>query len=163
MNGEYSCTSNFESLWLVWQRNIQGHGSGFRFCKSFDSQFHLLYTVRSSSLFSCPGSSIPDLRQWVSGSVGQCHFRISTQRVTVETSDPSDIWSEWYLDKKTEKQKDKKTKRQKDKKTKRHKDTKTRNINQISHKIFNREISNQTNLNQISHTTFNNEISKHTN
>ena len=92
-------------------------------------------------VFSCPGSSIPDLRQWVSQSVGQCHFRISTQRVTVETSDPSGIWSEWCLDKKTkrhkdtktktqnvkrtESQKDIKTKRQKDKRTKRQKDTKT--------------------------------------
>ena len=43
--------------------------------------------VVTGSLFSCPGSSIPDLGDWV----GQCHFRILTQRVTFETSDPSDI------------------------------------------------------------------------
>ena len=41
--------------------------------------------------FSCPGSSIPDLGQSVTDWVGECHFRILTQRVTFETSDPSDI------------------------------------------------------------------------
>ena len=46
-----------------------------------------------------------------------CHFRIWTQRVTYETWDPSDNWSEWWLDKR---QKDKKTKKdKKDKMTKR--------------------------------------------
>ena len=38
-------------------------------------------------LFSCPGSSIPDLGQSVSDWVSA----ILTQRVTFETSDPSDI------------------------------------------------------------------------
>ena len=38
--------------------------------------------------------------------VGECHFRISTQKVTFETWNPSDIWSEWQND---IKQKDKKT------------------------------------------------------
>ena len=41
-------------------------------------------------VFSCPGSSIPDLGD----SLTDRHFRISTQRVTFETSDPSDIGSE---------------------------------------------------------------------
>ena len=50
--------------------------------------------------FSCTGSSIPDLGQWLA----YCHFRILTQRVTFETSDPSDIWSEWCQDKKTKRQ-----------------------------------------------------------
>ena len=35
------------------------------------------------SVFSCPGSSIPDLGHSVTG----CHFRILTQRVTFETWD----------------------------------------------------------------------------
>ena len=65
---------------------------------------------------------MPDLGQSVSEWVTECHFRISTQRVTFETWDPSDIWSEWCLDKKTERQKNKK---KKDKKTKRHKGKKT--------------------------------------
>ena len=51
-------------------------------------------------VFSCPGSSIPDLGQSVSHWLSGCHFRILTQRVTFDTSDPSDIWSEWCLDKK---------------------------------------------------------------
>jgi len=38
----------------------------------------------------------------------ECHFRILIQRVTFETWDPSDIWSEWFLDRKTERQKDQK-------------------------------------------------------
>ena len=42
-------------------------------------------------VFSCPGSSIPDLGQSLSESVTDCHFRILTQSVTFETSDPSDI------------------------------------------------------------------------
>ena len=70
-------------------------------------------SLRFLLIFSCPGSSIPDLGQSLSDWVTDRHFRISTQRVTFETSDPSDIWSEWCLDKKTERQKDKKTKRQK--------------------------------------------------
>ena len=60
---------------------------------------------------------------WVSESLSGCHFRISTQILTFETWDPSDIWSERCLDKKT---KDKKTKKHKDKKTKRQKDRKTK-------------------------------------
>ena len=51
-----------------------------------ENRYHIKLLV-----FSCPGSSIPDLGQWVTG---DCHFRILTQRVTFETSDPSDIWSE---------------------------------------------------------------------
>ena len=47
-----------------------------------------------NSIFSCPGSSIPDLGVFVFV-VAECHFRILTQRVTFETWDPSDIWSEW--------------------------------------------------------------------
>ena len=43
-----------------------------------------------------------------------CHFRISTQSVTFETWDPSDIWSTWCLDKKTKRQKVKKDKKDKD-------------------------------------------------
>ena len=80
-------------------------------------------------IFSCPGTSIPDLGQSVSQSVTHCHFRIWTQRVTFKTEDPSDIWSECL--KKTKIQKDKKTKqkktkRQKDKKSKSQKDKKTK-------------------------------------
>ena len=73
--------------------------------------------------FSFTGSSIPFLgrrRQ----SLTDCHFRIWTQRVTFETLDPSDIWSEWCQYKKTKRQKDKKTKGQKDQRTKRQKDKK---------------------------------------
>ena len=72
-------------------------------------------------VFSCPGSSIPDLGQSVSHWVSQCHFRILTQRVAFKTWNPSDIWSEWCLNKKNKRQKDKKdkkTKGQKIKKTK---------------------------------------------
>ena len=59
---------------------------------------------------------------WVSQT--DCHYRISTKRVTFETWDPSDIWFEWCLDKKTKK--DRKTDRQKGKKTKRQKDKKSK-------------------------------------
>ena len=38
-------------------------------------------------LFSCSGSSIPDLGQWVGEWVTGCLFRILKQRVTFETSD----------------------------------------------------------------------------
>ena len=75
--------------------------------------------------FSFTGSSIPFLgrrRQ----SLTDCHFRIWTQRVTFETLDPSDIWSEWCQYKKTKRQKDKKTKGQKDQRTKRQKDKKAK-------------------------------------
>ena len=72
--------------------------------------------------FSCPGSSIPDLGQ----SLTQCHFWILTQRVTFETLDPSDIWSERQKDKKTKRQKDKKQRRQKYKKYKKIKKMKWR-------------------------------------
>ena len=62
--------------------------------------------------------------QWVT----HCHFRISTQIVTFETWDPSDIWSECVTerqkDRKTERLKDRKTERQKYRKTKRQKDNK---------------------------------------
>ena len=55
--------------------------------------------------FSCPGSSIPTLgRHWLSDR----HFRIWTQRVTFEPWDASDIWSEWYLDKRTKRAMDQK-------------------------------------------------------
>ena len=47
---------------------------------------HFLDVVASlGTLFSCPGSSIPDLGQSVSDSVTDCHCRISTQRVAFET------------------------------------------------------------------------------
>ena len=55
--------------------------------------------------FSCPGSFIPSLEV-----VSHWHSRIWIHRVTFETWDPSDIWWEWYLDKKTKRQKNKKTK-----------------------------------------------------
>ena len=45
-------------------------------------------------VFSCPGSSIHNLGQSMTG----CHFWILTQRVTFDTWDPSDIWSEWCLE-----------------------------------------------------------------
>ena len=77
-------------------------------------------------VFSCPGSSLPDLGQSLTEWVTHRHFRILTQRVTFETWDPSDIWSEWCLDKKTERQKDRKTERQKDRKTERQKDKRQR-------------------------------------
>ena len=63
--------------------------------------------------------------------VGDCNFRIFTQRVTFETSDPSDIWSAWCLDENTKRQKDKKgkkTKRQKDRKTTRQQDKNTKRL-----------------------------------
>ena len=54
-------------------------------------------------LFSCPGSSIPTLGQWLT----HRHFRILTQIVTLKTWDPSDI-------RVMSRQKDKQTNRQKD-------------------------------------------------
>ena len=42
-----------------------------------------------------------------------CHFRIWTQRVASDIWNPSDIWSEWCLDKKTKIQKDKSIKTKK--------------------------------------------------
>ena len=55
-------------------------------------------------------------RQWVSN----YHFRIWTQGATFETWDHSDIWSEWYLYRKTKRQRYKyKKKQKKTKKTKR--------------------------------------------
>ena len=47
------------------------------------------------------------------------HFRILTQIVTSDTSDPSDIWTAWCLDKKTKRQRDNMTKRQNTKTKKR--------------------------------------------
>ena len=92
----------------------------------FDGSCHLSCCCwHGFHLFSCPGSSIPDLGQWVSDWVGGCHFRILTQRVTFKTSDHSDILSAWCPDKKTKKakrQKEKRTKRLKDKKDKKTKD-----------------------------------------
>ena len=44
-----------------------------------------------------PNLSIFSCRQ----SVTHCHFRNWTQRVTLVTWDPSDIWSEWRLNKNT--------------------------------------------------------------
>ena len=78
--------------------------------------------------------------QWVT----HCHFRMLTQRVTFDTSDPSDIWSEWCQDKKTKRQKrkrqkDKKTKRQKEKKTEKQKDKKTKNKDQQENLILRRQ------------------------
>ena len=66
-------------------------------------------------IFSCPGSFIPDLAQWVTGSLGRCHFRILTRRVSFETWSPYDIWSNWCLTK-TKRQKIIITKRPNDKK-----------------------------------------------
>ena len=51
--------------------------------------------------------------QWLGDWVTGCHFRISTQRVTFETWDPSDIWSECYPDKNTEDKETKKDKKDK--------------------------------------------------
>ena len=51
--------------------------------------------VQRLYFFSCPGSSIPDLGQSLTEWLTHCHFRILTQRVTFETWDPLDIWSEW--------------------------------------------------------------------
>ena len=90
-------------------------------------------------IFSCPGSSILDLGQSVSESLTHCHFRVLTQRVTFETWDPSDIWSEWCLDKNTKRQKYKNTKRQNDKMTKRQKDTKTKDKEQQLSSILRRQ------------------------
>ena len=59
--------------------------------------------------FSCPGSSILSLAEWVTNS----RFAIWTQRETFETSDPSDIWSGWCLDKKAERQKEKEKRKRK--------------------------------------------------
>ena len=73
--------------------------------------YYFLYFHKKEHVFSCPGSSIPDLGDWV----GDCHFWILTQRVTLDTWDPSDIWSEWCPDKKTNRQKTKRQKRQKSK------------------------------------------------
>ena len=54
-------------------------------------------------VFSCPGSSIPDLGQWVT----HRHIRILTQRVTFETWDPADISvMSWQKDRKTKWQKE---------------------------------------------------------
>ena len=84
-----------------------------------EEKFNSDVKFTSMLVFSCPGSSVPDLGQWVS----QCHFRISTQRVTFETWDSLDIWLEWCLHKNTKRRKKtrKKQKRQQQKKQKREK------------------------------------------
>ena len=75
-------------------------------CLSLNSNLStLLSYLWYRVVFSCPGSSIPDLGQWLGG----CHFRILTQRVTFETWHHSDFWSEWCQDKKTKRQEYKKT------------------------------------------------------
>ena len=43
-----------------------------------------LCLTNADKLFSCPGSSIPDLGQSMSQSLSECHFRIWTQRVTFD-------------------------------------------------------------------------------
>ena len=50
-------------------------------------------------LFSCPGSSIPDLGQSLGATLEFRH-----KEWLFENSDPSDIWLEWCLDKKTKRQ-----------------------------------------------------------
>ena len=53
--------------------------------KHFQKKYVLIKYIHitCSYLFSCPGSSIPDLGGWVT----DCHFWILTQRVTFETWD----------------------------------------------------------------------------
>ena len=90
-------------------------------------------------VFSSP---IPDLGQSLSESLSHCHFRILTQRVTFETWDPSDIQSEWCLDKKG-----KKIKRQKDKKKLKDKETKEPN-----NKMTNRQKEKTQRPKRVSHS-----------
>ena len=98
--------------------SYQGTIRNFRELFQIDTHFFSFY------VFSCPGSSIPDLGQWVSKSVSRCHFWMLTQRGNFDTWDPSNILSR-QKDKK--RQKDKETKRQKDKNKKR-KNTNNLNI-----------------------------------
>ena len=91
--------------------------------------FYYISKFDSNLIFSCPGSSIPDLGQWVTDWVTQCHFWILIQRVTFDTWDPSYISSDWCPDKNKKIKKDnwqfdRKTKRQKDRSTKRWSDKK---------------------------------------
>ena len=84
-------------VWHIWQLSDRC------WCwSSFALICHFEIGDRNSFVlvFSCPGSSIPDPGQWVGDSLKNCQFRIWTQRVTFDTSDPSDIWLEWnYKDK----------------------------------------------------------------
>ena len=76
-------------------------------------ELNILSAHRDRIVFSCPGSSITLVGEWVS----HCHFIILTQIMTFETWDRSDIWMGRQKDK--TKTKDKNTKRQKDKRQKR--------------------------------------------
>ena len=84
--------------------------------------YPLLSPILAVLVKTWPWSVSQSVNQWVS----ECHFRISTQRVTFETWDPSDIWLEWRLDEETKRKKYKNTERQKHKKTKGQKDKKTK-------------------------------------
>ena len=99
-------------LCFVNKLNIEGVG----FCPPFT--YDLLYENECLAALAALYLSLT----LVSHSLTECHFRVSTQKVTFETWDLSDIWSEWCPDKKTKRQKDKKTKKKqkkepKDKKT----------------------------------------------
>ena len=80
-------------------------------------------------VFSCPGSSIPDLGQWVGGWVTATlefwHKEWLLRLETLQTFDQSVV--------KTKRQKDKKTKRQKDKKTKTKQWVQSRDVRAVSH------------------------------
>ena len=76
-------------------------------------------TFISDGIFSCPGSSIPDLAQWwLTATLGFQHKEWLSRLETLQTFDQSVVKTKRQNEKKTKRQKDKQTKRQNDKKTK---------------------------------------------
>ena len=89
------------SLSIGWRhfwcqsRPATGKPSSFLTCLVTAPSSYLFARLCICLVFSCPGSSIPDLGHSLSG----CHFWILTQRVTFDTWDPSDTWSEYCVEK----------------------------------------------------------------
>ena len=115
-----STNSGEKVLIYLWCRPMNS-GEGWNY---------LTWVITRWAVFSCPGSSIPDLGQWLTewlpATLEFRHKEWLLRHETLQTFDQSDVWTKTQKDRKTERQKYKKTKRQKDKKTKRQKVKMTR-------------------------------------
>ena len=93
----------------IWTRYWGGHltseyvviRSCFPFlCKlgdqSYFSSLQIIFRFRDF-LAALAALYLTLVSEWVSASVSHCHFWILRHRVTFETWNPSDIWSEWCL------------------------------------------------------------------
>ena len=121
----HHCQETFVQCWFLWGRNWRIVSTRWRIKRSLPS---LSYNMASISCVAFIDLVDPPMQSYsynrfvrcffglladlaalyltlVSASLTHCHFRISAQRVTFETWDSSDIWSEWCLDKKKNREK----------------------------------------------------------